>query len=159
MKITLLTIGKLKENYLRDAVAEYLKRLGRYASLSVIECADEPIKEGASDGQTGIALAKEGRRILDRIPHDSYVTALAIGGRQYDSPGLADWMQKRMNEGCSHLTFIIGGSAGLDPAVLQRCDEQLSFSRLTFPHQLMRVILLEQLYRCFKIINHEPYHK
>ncbi len=159
MKMTLITVGKIKEKYLRDALAEYAKRLSRYTSLSILECPDEAVKETASDAEIRKALEKEGATILQKIPSDAYVIALALEGRQYSSVALAQALQKKMTEGISHFVFIIGGSCGLSPSVLQRCDTLLSFSELTFPHQLMRVIVLEQLYRCFRIIHHEPYHK
>ena len=161
MNITLITVGRIKEKYLQDAIAEYSKRLSKYCTLSIIECPDEPTKENASDTQIQTVLEKEGERILQKIPQDKdvYITALAINGKQYDSPALSDHMQDLMLRGNSHLVYIIGGSWGLSPAVLARANEKLSFSKLTFPHQLMRVILLEQIYRCFRIMKHEPYHK
>jgi len=159
MKITLITVGKIKEKYLRDALAEYTKRLSRYTGLTIVECPDEAVKETASDAEVRKAMDKEGISILQKLPSDAYVVALAIEGRQYSSVGLAKALQQKMTEGISHFVLIIGGSCGLSPSVLQRCDTKLSFSMLTFPHQLMRVIVLEQLYRCFRIIHHEPYHK
>ena len=161
MKITLITVGRLKEKYLQDAVAEYQKRLGGYAALRVVECADEPAKENASPAQIRDVMAREGERICQKIPDDAQarIIALAINGKEYDSVALAGHLQEMMTRGCSHLVFIIGGSWGLDEKVLARCHERLSFSRLTFPHQLMRVILLEQIYRCFRIMHNAPYHK
>ena len=159
MKLTVICVGKLKEAYLRDAAAEYLKRLQRYGKTEVIEVSDEKTDENASDAENQKVLFTEGRRILEKIPKGAYVIALAIQGKTFDSIGLAEHIQDLGNAGQSHLALIIGGSLGLSSEVLARADEQWSFSRLTFPHQLMRVILLEQLYRSFRIISREPYHK
>ncbi len=159
MKITLIVVGRLKEKYLEAAVTEYSKRLSRYCKLEICQVPDERAPEGASMAMEAQILEKEGGRILEKIRPSSYVIALAIQGQMPDSVGLAKKLEKLGVDGTSHLTFIIGGSLGLSKAVLARADMLLSFSKLTFPHQLMRVILLEQLYRSFKIINHEPYHK
>ena len=154
MKITVLCVGKLKEKFYKDAMAEYAKRLLAYCTFQVIEVADESIIEG----QEEMAVEKEGRRLLAKLPERAYVAALCIDGRARDSVELARWMSNRMNQGDSHLVFVIGGSCGLSPAVLERAQERISFSRLTFPHGLMRVILAEQIYRSFRIIKCEPYH-
>ncbi|MDD7267871.1 MAG: 23S rRNA (pseudouridine(1915)-N(3))-methyltransferase RlmH [Lachnospiraceae bacterium] len=159
MKITLITVGKIKEAYFSQAIAEYSKRLGRYAQLKIEEVPDEKTDENMSLTETERLLEREGRRILDKIPERARVIALAIKGRTYSSEALADHLQGYMIGGESHLVFIIGGSLGLSREVMQRADEALSFSPMTFPHQLMRVILLEQIYRSFRIIRHEPYHK
>ncbi len=151
MKITILCVGKLKEKFYKDAVAEYAKRLLAYCSLQIIEVADE--------GHEDLAVEKEGRRILEKLPEKAYVVALCIDGKEKDSLELARWMGGRMNQGDSHLVFIIGGSYGLSPEVLEKAQERLSFSKLTFPHALMRVILTEQIYRSFRILKGEPYHK
>lgn len=159
MKITLITVGKIKEKYFTDAIAEYAKRLSRYCKLEIVEVADEKTPDGASEGLENQIKEKEGERILSRIPENACVIALAIDGKQLSSEELAAQMEKWNVSGISHLVFIIGGSLGLAPKVLARADYRLSFSKMTFPHQLMRVVLLEQIYRSFRIRNHEPYHK
>lgn len=159
MKITLITVGKIKEKYFTDAIAEYAKRLSRYCKLEIVEVADEKTPDGASESLENQIKEKEGERILSKVPDNAYVVALAIEGKQLDSEELADQMEKWNVNGVSHLVFIIGGSLGLTPKVLNRADFKLSFSKMTFPHQLMRVVLLEQIYRSFRIRNNEPYHK
>ena len=159
MKITLITVGKIKEKYFTDAISEYSKRLSRYCKLDIVEVADEKTPDGASEGLENQIKEKEGERILAKISDGAYVVALAIEGKQLSSEELADKMEKWNVSGVRHLVFIIGGSLGLAPKVLSRADFKLSFSPMTFPHQLMRVILLEQIYRSFRIRNHEPYHK
>lgn len=159
MKITLITVGKIKEKYFTDAIAEYAKRLSRYCKLEIIEAADEKTPDGASEALENQIKEKEGERILSKVPDSAYVVALAIEGKQLSSEELADKMEKWNVGGISHLVFIIGGSLGLTPKVLNRADYKLSFSKMTFPHQLMRVVLLEQIYRSFRIRNNEPYHK
>ena len=159
MKITLITVGKIKEKYFTDAIAEYAKRLSRYCKLEIIEVADEKTPDGASEALENQIKEKEGERILSKVPDSAYVIALAIEGKQLSSEELADKMEKWNVNGVSHLVFIIGGSLGITPKVLNRADFKLSFSRMTFPHQLMRVVLLEQIYRSFRIRNNEPYHK
>lgn len=159
MKITVIAVGKIKEKYFTDAIAEYTKRLSRYSKLEIVELADEKTPDGASAALEEQIKEKEGERILKSIKDGSYVVALAIQGRKLTSEQLADFIEKRGITGESHLTFIIGGSLGLHKCVLQRADYLLSFSDMTFPHQLMRVVLLEQIYRSFRIIHHEPYHK
>ena len=159
MKITLITVGKIKEKYFTDAIAEYAKRLSRYCKLDIEEVADEKTPDGASESLENQIKEKEGERILSKIPDGAYVVALAIEGKQLDSEELADKMEKWNVNGVSHLVFIIGGSLGLTSKVLNRADFKLSFSKMTFPHQLMRVVLLEQVYRSFRIRNNEPYHK
>lgn len=159
MKITLIAVGKIKEAFYRDAVAEYVKRLLPYCRLQICEVEDEPTRENMSPAQEQELLNKEGKRILQKIPKGSYVAALCIDGRQRDSEAMADWLEALPVRGISHLTLIIGGSVGLSSEVIERADEKISFSALTFPHQLMRVILLEQLYRWHRIAKNEPYHK
>lgn len=159
MKITLVTVGKIKEKYLEAVIAEYSKRLGRYCRLEIVQVADEKTPDKASELQEAQIRDKEGERILAHIKEDAYVIALAIDGKQRSSEEMAAWMEDLGVRGESHLQFIIGGSLGLSQAVLNRADTKISFSRLTFPHQLMRVILLEQIYRSFRIIKGEPYHK
>lgn len=159
MKITLITVGKIKEKYLDLAIEEYKKRLGRYCKLEIVELADEKTPDSASDAQNLQIKEKEGGRILAALHEDSFVIALAIEGDMPDSVEFSRKIARLAVDGCSHITFIIGGSLGLDKRVLKRADYLLSFSRMTFPHQLMRVILLEQLYRGFRIAKNEPYHK
>lgn len=159
MRMTLVTVGRIKEKYLRDAVAEYEKRLGKYCKLEIIEVADEKTQERASEAEERAVRSKEGERILKHVKEDAYVITLEILGKQISSEELADKIEGLGVQGKSHVMFIIGGSIGLGEAVLKRSDFALSFSKMTFPHQLMRVILLEQIYRGYRIINGEPYHK
>lgn len=159
MKITLVTVGKIKEKFYRDAIGEYAKRLSRYCTLEILEVADEKTPDGASEALEQQIREKEGQRILQAVREDAYVIALAIQGKQRSSEQLAAHLDFLTLRGKSHLCFVIGGSLGLSDEVLRRADEQLSFSPMTFPHQLMRVILLEQIYRSFRIIRGEPYHK
>ena len=159
MNITVVCVGKIKEKYLTDAVAEYSKRLSRYGKVEILEVQDEKTPEGASPAEEDRIREKEGERILSRLREDAFTIALAIDGTMLSSEELAGFIGKKGVSGVSRLQFIIGGSLGLSPAVLKRADQKLSFSPMTFPHQLMRVILLEQVYRSFRILNHEPYHK
>ena len=159
MKITIIAVGKIKEKYFSAAIEEYVKRLGRYCRLELVEVPDEKTPDGAGEGLELQIKRKEGERILQKIPDNAHVIALAIDGRALDSEELAAQMERWNVGGISHLVFLIGGSLGLSPEVLGRADYRLSFSLMTFPHQLMRVILLEQIYRSFRIRNHEPYHK
>ena len=159
MKITLITVGKIKEKYLRDAIAEYTKRLSRYCKLEIIEVADEKTPDQASETVEEQIRDKEGERILKYIRDDMYVITLEIGGKMLSSEELADKINMLGIRGQSSVAFVIGGSIGLGREVLKRSDYALSFSKMTFPHQLMRVILLEQVYRSYRIINGEPYHK
>lgn len=159
MKITLVTVGKIKEKYFTDAIREYSKRLSRYCKLELIEVADEKTPDGAGEALERQIKEKEGERILKSVRDGSYVIALAIEGKKMSSEKLSEFIGNLGVKGESDLTFIIGGSLGLDPRVLKRADFLLSFSDMTFPHQLMRVILLEQVYRSFRILQNEPYHK
>lgn len=159
MRITVISVGKIKEKFYSQAVDEYIKRLSRYCKPEIVELQDEKTPDEASEHEEEMIKAKEGERILKAIKDDAYVVALAIEGKKMTSPGLADFIDKLGVGGTSHIQFIIGGSLGLAPEVLKRADFKLSFSDMTFPHQLMRVILLEQVYRAYRIINGEPYHK
>lgn len=159
MRITLITVGKIKEKYLKDAIAEYSKRLGKYCKLDIIEVADEKTPDNASETVEEQIRGKEAERILKSIKDDAYVITLEIQGKQLTSEELADKIDTLGIQGTSHIVFVIGGSIGLGQGVLKRSDYALSFSKMTFPHQLMRVILLEQIYRSYRIINREPYHK
>lgn len=159
MKITVITVGKIKEKYLRDAISEYTKRLSKYCKLEIIEVADEKTPDQASEAVEDNIRAKEGERILKYVKDDAFVITLEIQGKLLTSEELAEKIEKLGVQGTSHITFIIGGSIGLGKEVLSRSDFALSFSKMTFPHQLMRVILLEQVYRSYRIIKQEPYHK
>ena len=159
MKITVITVGKIKEKYLRDAIAEYAKRLSRYCKLEIVEVADEKTPDQAGGTVEEQIRDKEGERILKYIRDDMYVITLEIGGRMLSSEELADKINMLGIRGQSSVAVVIGGSIGLGREVLKRSDYALSFSKMTFPHQLMRVILLEQVYRSYRIINGEPYHK
>ena len=159
MKITIISVGKIKEKFFDDAIKEYSKRLSKYCKLNFIEVKDEKTKENASTTEEDLVKETEGKRILDKLSSSSKVIALAIEGDEFDSVELAKEIESMRVTGTSDLTFIIGGSLGLHKSVLDRADLLLSFSKMTFPHQLMKVILLEQIYRSFRIINNEPYHK
>ena len=159
MKITVITVGKIKEKYLEDAIAEYSKRLSRYCKLEIIQVADEKTPDRASEVVETQIKDKEGERILSHIKDTAYVVALAIEGKMISSEELAELIDGLGVRGESHIQFVIGGSLGLSKKVLERADYKLSFSRMTFPHQLMRVILSEQIYRSYRIVNGEPYHK
>ncbi|MHB1394415.1 MAG: 23S rRNA (pseudouridine(1915)-N(3))-methyltransferase RlmH [Clostridia bacterium] len=159
MNITIITVGKLKERYFKEAVEEYSTRLSKYCKLEIVEVPDEKAPENLSLAQELIIIQKEGQGILKYVKEDTYVIALAIQGKQLSSVGLADFINDLGIKGRSNIAFMIGGSLGLSEEVLKRADYALSFSTMTFPHQLMRVILLEQVYRGFRIIKGEPYHK
>lgn len=159
MRITVICVGKLKEGFYREAVAEYAKRLSRYCKLEIIEVADEKTPEGAGAAVMEQIKEKEAGRILDKLRDGAFVCTLEIGGKKLSSEEFAGWMEKLAVSGVSHITFVIGGSLGLHESVRKRSDLALSFSDMTFPHQLMRVILTEQIYRAFCINNGTPYHK
>jgi 23S rRNA (pseudouridine1915-N3)-methyltransferase len=157
--IQIIAVGKLKEKYLVQGIAEYAKRLGPYVKLLMVEVPDEKAPETMSAAEEDIVKAREGERILAQVKGDAHVIALAIEGQMWSSEDLAAQLDKLGIYGTSHICFIIGGSNGLADAVLSRAQQRLSFSRMTFPHQLMRLILLEQVYRAVKINRGEPYHK
>lgn len=159
MNITVICVGKLKEKYIRDAIAEYAMRLSKYCKLNIIEVPDEKAPDNMSAAEEVMVRNHEGQNILRQIKDDAYVIALAIKGKMLSSEELADHINQLGIKGRSHIAFIIGGSIGLSDEVLKRADYHLSFSPMTFPHQLMRVILLEQVYRGFRIMWGEPYHK
>ena len=159
MEIRIITVGKIKEKYLNDGIAEYAKRLSRYCKLNFIQVPDEKTPDKASDGMNRQIKETEGNRLLSHIREQDYVIALAIEGKMLDSVELSDFIAKLGVQGKSSIAFVIGGSLGLSDAVLKRADYKLSFSKMTFPHQLMQMILLEQIYRGYRIMNHEPYHK
>lgn len=158
MKITIISVGKIKEKYLEEGIKEYLKRLSRYTTVESIEVKDEQAPENLSVKDIEIIKNAEGDKILSRLK-PSFVVSLAIQGKQIDSVALSKLIIDIQNYKNSDLTFIIGGSLGLSDSILERSDYLLSFSKMTFPHQLMRLILLEQIYRSFRIINNDPYHK
>ena len=159
MKISVIAVGKIKEKYLRDAVTEYSKRLSRYCKLEIIEVADEKTPDQASEAVEDAIRKKEGERLLKHISDDMYVITLEIIGKMLTSEEFADRLKTLGVQGKSSVAFVIGGSIGLGKEVLKRSDYALSFSKMTFPHQLMRVVLLEQVYRGYRIINGAPYHK
>ena len=159
MKITIVTVGKIKEKYLRDAIAEYTKRLSKYCKLEIVEVADEKTPDNAGAAIEDGIRQKEGERILKNIADDAFVITLEIEGKMLDSVEFSKKMEQLAVQGKSHICFVIGGSIGLGQEVLKRSNYALSFSKMTFPHQLMRVILLEQIYRAYRIQMKEPYHK
>lgn len=159
MKIKIVTVGKLKEKYLKDGIAEYVKRLSRFASCEMIELADEKIPDNASEAENEKILEIEGNRILSKIGQRDFVVVLAIEGAILTSEEFSKQLEKASINGFSTLTFIIGGSLGLSTKVKKRSNLSISFGRLTFPHQLMRLVLVEQIYRAFSIQQGFPYHK
>jgi 23S rRNA (pseudouridine1915-N3)-methyltransferase len=160
MIIRIIAVGRLRERYWQDAAAEYARRIRPYARLDVAEVAEARLKDGASRAEEMKAMQEEGRAILERLKgHDGPVVALDRMGKSLDSVQMGEWLNRMVLEGQKELAFLIGGPLGLAPAVLQRADFSLSFSRMTFPHQMMRVILLEQIYRGLRIMHHEPYHR
>lgn len=159
MKITVIGVGRLKEKYWREAVEEYSKRLSKYVSLEIIEVPDEKAPETLSHAEERQVKQSEGARILKSIKDGAYVIALAIDGKMLSSEELSTFINERMVRGCGHIVFVIGGSLGLSDEVKKRADFKLSFSKMTFPHRLMKVILLEQIYRAFTIIEGKTYHK
>ena len=159
MKITVIGVGRLKEKYWQAAIDEYSKRLSKYVKLDIIEVPDERAPENLSAAEEEIVKKNEGERILKNIKDGAYVIALAINGKMLSSEELSEFLNERMVRGAGHIVFVIGGSLGLSKEVLDRADYKLSFSKMTFPHQMMRVILLEQFYRAVKIMKNEPYHK
>lgn len=159
MKITVIAVGKVKEKFYREAIAEYEKRLSRYCRLEIVQVDDEKTPDKAGMAMEQLILRKEAERIVRYIREDALVVTLEIQGKEYDSEGFAAVLERAATQGSSHIQFIIGGSLGLHEEVCKRADHAVSFSKMTFPHQLMRVILLEQIYRGYRIINREPYHK
>ncbi|WP_326717452.1 23S rRNA (pseudouridine(1915)-N(3))-methyltransferase RlmH [Vagococcus jeotgali] len=159
MKIKIITVGKLKEKYLKQGIEEYSKRLGRYCQLQLIEVPDEKAPEALSEAEMIQVKDKEGERILSKISDQDYVFALAINGKQFSSEDFAKEIDTLTTRGKSQFTFVIGGSLGLSDKVLKRSNQEMSFGKLTYPHQLMKLVLVEQIYRAFRINNGEPYHK
>ncbi len=159
MKITIVAVGKLKEKYLKQGIAEYTKRLGAYAKVEIIEVPDEKAPENMSEADQETVKRKEGERIVSKISQDAYVISLEIMGQMLTSEKFAEKLEKLMISGKSKIVFVIGGSLGLSQEVMDRSDYAMSFSKMTFPHQLMRLVLVEQVYRGYRIIRGEPYHK
>lgn len=159
MKITIAAVGKLKEKYLKEAISEYSKRLSRFTEVEIIEVDDEYAPDTLSEGQEGQVKKKEAGKLLKRIKQGSYVILLDLAGEQITSSKFSSKLENIMLSGNSHITFIIGGSLGLDQSLINIADYRLCLSKMTFPHQLARVILMEQVYRAFKIIKNETYHK
>ena len=159
IKISIVCVGKIKEKFFRDAIDEYSKRLSRYCKLEIIQVADEKTPDNASETVEDAIRNKEGERLLKYIRDDTFVITLEIGGEQLTSENFARKINELGIRGTSHIQFVIGGSIGLGKEVIARSDYALSFSKMTFPHQLMRVILSEQIYRSYRIIHGEPYHK
>lgn len=159
MKITIAAVGKIKEKYLKDGIAEYVKRLSRFAEVELIEVEDEHAPESLSSAQESQVKMKEAERLLRRIKEGSYLILLDLAGKQLTSEEFSSKLENIMLSGNSQITFIIGGSLGLDQSLVNAADFRISFSKMTFPHQLARLILLEQVYRAFKILKNETYHK
>jgi len=159
VNITIISVGKLKEKYLKMGIEEYVKRLGGYAKVELVEVPDEKAPEQLSDAEMEIVKRKEGERILAKISDGMHVIALAIDGKMKSSEDMARDLESLMTYGTSKVAFVIGGSLGLHDDVLKRADEKLSFGKMTLPHQLMKLVLIEQIYRSFRIIKGEPYHK
>lgn len=159
MKVSLLTVGKIKEKYFRDAIAEYEKRLSRYCKLEIVEVQDEKTPDHAGFALENQIKEKEAERLLKFIKEDAFVILLSIDGKKLDSVAFSEKLNQIGLAGKSHIQFIIGGSLGTHEMLEKRADFKISFSDMTFPHQLMRVILLEQIYRGYRILNNEPYHK
>lgn len=159
MNIKIVCVGKLKEKYLKQGIEEYVKRLGAYCKMEIVEVSDEKAPEKLSDAEMIQVKEKEGERILAKIPENAYVYALAIEGKQRDSVAFAKELEGLGIQGKSQLVFVIGGSLGLSEAVMKRSNAQISFSKMTFPHQLMRLFLVEQIYRGYRIVNGHAYHK
>ena len=159
MNISIVSVGKLKEKYLKQGIDEYLKRLGPYAKVDVIEVPDEKAPETLSDSEMNMVKDAEGERILAKIGQDVHVIAMAIEGKAISSEDLADNLDKLATYGKSKVAFVIGGSLGLSEAIMKRANEKISFGKITYPHQLMKLVLVEQIYRAFRINRGEPYHK
>ena len=159
MKITIVCVGKIKEKFYRDAIAEFEKRLSKYCKFEIVEVADEKTPDKATVAEEEQIKEKEAVRILSKIKDDAFVCTLEIAGKKFTSEGFAEKIQNLTVSGKSNIVFVIGGSLGLHNSVLARSNQAISFSDMTFPHQLMRVILCEQVYRAFRIINNEPYHQ
>lgn len=159
MNINIIAVGKIKEKHTREAIAEFSKRLSRYIKLKIIEIPDERAPENLSQKEMEMVMEKEGQKIISKIPQNSFIISLVIEGKQMSSEKLSEKIEELMVDGINDISFIIGGSLGLSEEVKKLSNLKLSFSKMTFPHQLMRLILLEQIYRSFRIMKNEPYHK
>lgn len=159
MNIDVIAVGKIKEKFIEDGIREYVKRLKPYCNINIIEVNDEKAPEGLSEKEKEAIMLKEGSKIIDKIRKGSFIISLCIEGRQMDSVEFARYIEDVMTAGNSNITFVIGGSLGLHDYIKSKSDLKLSFSKMTFPHQLMRLILVEQIYRAFKIMKGETYHK
>lgn len=159
MNITILCVGKLKESYWKDAIAEYAKRLSKYCKLDIIEVEDEKTPDKSNPGMDRLCMEREAERLQRYIKGNTYLISMAIEGKKTDSVGFSKHIGDLQVRGESDITFVIGGSLGILPELKKQSKELISFSDMTFPHQLMRVLLLEQIYRAYRIMNHEPYHK
>ncbi|MDM5340959.1 23S rRNA (pseudouridine(1915)-N(3))-methyltransferase RlmH [Fictibacillus enclensis] len=159
MNILVVTVGKLKEKYLKMGIEEYVKRLGPYAKIDIVEVPDEKAPENLSDQEMQLVKKAEGDRLLAKIPQDAHVIAMAIEGKLISSEDLAKNLDQLATYGKSKVAFVIGGSLGLSDEVMKRANEKISFGRITYPHQLMKLVLVEQIYRAFRINRGEPYHK
>lgn len=159
MNIDVIAVGKVKEKFILDGIREYVKRLKPYCNINIIEVNDEKVPEGLSEKEKEAIMLKEGSKIIDKIRKGSFIISLCIEGKQMDSVEFARYIEDVMTAGNSNITFVIGGSLGLHDDIKSISDLKLSFSKMTFPHMLMRLILVEQIYRAFKIMKGEPYHK
>jgi len=159
LKVTVISVGKVRDKYLQLGIDEFKKRLSRFCKLELIEVKDEALGEGASDREVDLVLGKEGKLIKSKLPDDAYIIVTDIDGKQLTSEQLADKMQHIVTYERSHVVFILGGSVGVDDEIKKCSDMRLSFSKMTFPHQLFKLLLLEQIYRAFKINANEAYHK
>lgn len=159
MNIKIIAVGKIKEKYMMEGIKEYSKRLSKYSNVKIIEVTDEKTSEKLSEREINLIKDKEGARILSKIPQNAYIISLDIKGKQLSSEDLAEKIENLMVNGVNNIVFIIGGSLGLADEILEKSNFRLSFSKMTFPHQMMRLILLEQVYRGFRIMRGEPYHK
>lgn len=159
MNITLLVIGKIKEAFLKNGVNEYLKRLSQYTKIDIIELPDEPIPDNPSQGEILRAITKEGDKLLSHVNSGDHVITLDLNKKEYTSPDFASFLQKKIDTFGNRIVFVIGGSYGLSDGIKQRANDSFSLGKMTFTHQMTRVLLLEQIYRAFKINNHETYHK
>ncbi|WP_352403403.1 23S rRNA (pseudouridine(1915)-N(3))-methyltransferase RlmH [Kandleria vitulina] len=159
MNIKIISVGKLKEKYLKEGIKEYVKRLGAYTKVEMIEVDDEPIPKNASLAQEIMVKAKEGRKILDKVKQNDYMILLDVASKQMDSVAFSKHIEQKMISGCSTIVFVLGGSLGHSEEIYERADFKMSMSEMTFPHQLARLLLCEQIYRAFKIMKNETYHK
>ena len=159
MRIDILCVGKIKESFYTDAIKEYCKRISKFATVNILEVKDEKTVDGASSKEEEMVLSKEASRLMEHLSDRAFICGLCIEGKQLSSEELSELLEDKKSQGYSHYQFIIGGSLGIYEELKKKCHFKLSFSKMTFPHQLMRVVLLEQIYRAFKISNNEPYHK